>query len=124
MRALFLAVPLSLVLAASPVTAQVQVAVNATSRLDACIAAGAGGAPRGSLHEAVVALRALCGAQIADVRRQRLEEVDARFGGPEARLEPAVAAERARARDAAERRMNNEIAVVVATYTGLTLHDH
>jgi len=89
-------------------------------RLNACLSAGAAGAPRDSLLSAVVALRTLCYAQIKRVLKTRLEAIDARFGPPDAILTPAEADARAEARTAETRRFNDEIAVTISNLTGLT----
>ena len=90
-------------------------------RLRACLTAGAPGAPRDSLTAAVVALRSLCHTQIRRVREDRLATVDASFGLPEARLSASEQDELERARDAATRRLNDEIALAISNFTGLTL---
>ena len=106
-------------LALAPVASPAQESPNPESRLGACLAAGAGGAPRGSLESAVVALRSLCYAQIKRVLNARLRVVDARFGPPDAKLPPSRAFARAEAREAETRRFNNEIAVTISNLTGL-----
>jgi len=106
-------------LALAPLAAPAQESPDSESRLGACLAAGAGGAPRGSLESAVVALRSLCYAQIKRVLNARLRVVDARFGPPDARLPPSRANVRAEARSAETRRFNNEIAVTISNLTGL-----
>jgi hypothetical protein len=119
MKALVILAAAALVLA--PVSAPAQESVpDSESRLGACLAAGAGGAPRDSLEHAVVALRSLCYAQIKRVLAARLRVVDARFGPPDAKLPPSRANARAEARAAETRRFNNEIAVTISNLTGLT----
>jgi hypothetical protein len=86
-------------------------------RLGACLTSGSAGAPRDSLVSAIVAVRSLCYVQIERVRAERLAAVDARFP---ADLAPSQANERERARDAETRRLNDEIARVIAAHTGLT----
>jgi hypothetical protein len=109
------AVPLLALIAASLSGARAQTddAVSydlATSRLRACITAGAEGAPRDSLQSAVVAVRSLCGAQIARVRDRRVADATRGLTGEEAK--------------AAETRailaLNDEIARTIASLTGLT----
>ena len=92
----------------------------AVRRLRACLTAGSASAPKDSLLAAVAALRSLCYAQINGVRDIRLGQVDATYGLPEARLSAGRQEDLERARDAAERRLNNEIAQAVSKFTGLT----
>ena len=122
LRSILLAVSLS-VAAAAPLSAQDDLSDGALleRRLRACLVTGAPGAPRDSLVAAVVALRSLCYTQIRRVREFRLAEIDAGFGLPEARLSASQEAERERAHDAATRALNDEIALAVANFTGLTL---
>ena len=89
-------------------------------KLRDCLTAGAPGAPRDSLTSAVVALRSLCYTQIRRVRDVRLRAIDERFGLPEASLTQREHEELERARDLATRHLNDEIAVAVANFTGLT----
>ncbi len=120
------AVPLALAVllaatAAVPLAAQDDTdAATLERRLRACLVSGSAGAPRDSLLSAVVAVRSLCYTQINRLRDLRLETVDADFGLPEARLSPARQDELARARDLETRRLNDEIARAIATFTGLT----
>src|SRR5690606_25792379 len=90
-------------------------------RLRACLTSGAAGAPRDSLLSAVVAVRSLCHTQIRRVRDLRLAVVDASFGLPDARLSASRQIELDRARDAATRQLNDEVALAVSNFTGLTL---
>ena len=92
----------------------------AVRRLRACLTAGAAGASKDSLLAAVMALRSLCYAQINGLRNIRLGRVDASFGLPEARLSAGRQEDLERARDAAERRLDDEIAQAVSRFTGLT----
>ena len=89
-------------------------------RLRACLVSGSAGAPRDSLLSAVVAVRSLCYTQIRRVREFRLAAVDASFGLPEARLGASRQDELDRARDAATRKLNDEIALAISNFTGLT----
>ena len=91
-------------------TGEVRTPLQAESRLDACLKAGAAGAPRTSLVEAVVALRALCGAQIGRVQDYRVAAATRGLEG----------AARDEAEDQAIRALNDEIARVIANLTGLT----
>ena len=88
-------------------------------RLRACLSSGAVGAPRDSLLSAVVAVRSLCHTQIRRVREFRLAAVDASFGLPGARLSSAKRDELDREREAATRRLNDEIALAISDFTGL-----
>ena len=83
---------------------------QAERRLNACLKAGAAGAPRTSLVEAVVALRALCGAQIGRVKDHRVAAATRGLEGTA----------RDEAEDQAIRALNDEIARVIANLTGLT----
>ena len=88
-------------------------------RLRACLANGAPGAPRDSLMAALVALRSLCHTQIKRVEAVRLQQVDQRFGLPEARLTASERNELERERDLAKRGLAHEIAMAVSNFTGL-----
>ena len=90
-------------------------------RLRACLVSGSAGAPRDSLISAVVAVRSLCYTQIRRVREFRLAAVDEGFGLPEARLTASRPDELDRARDTATRQLNDEIALAISNFTGLTL---
>jgi hypothetical protein len=90
-------------------------------RLRACLVSGSAGAPRDSLLSAVVAVRSLCYTQVRRVREFRLAGIDASFGLPEARLSASRQDELDRARDAATRQLNDEIALAISNFTGLTL---
>lgn len=112
--AIRLAAPLLVLMAATVSGAHAQTDEGvpydlAVSRLRACITSGAAGAPRDSLHSAVVAIRSLCGAQIARVRDQRVADATRGLTGEEAK--------------AAETRailaLNDEIARTIAAMTGL-----
>ena len=108
---------LALVFAAAPAVAE---ELDATARLGACLVSGSVGAPRDNLLAAVIAVRSLCHTQIGRVREERLAAVDARFGLPEAKLSPSEQNELEGARSAETRRLNDEIARVIAAQTGLT----
>jgi hypothetical protein len=88
-------------------------------RLRACLTSGSAGAPRDSLEAAVVAVRSLCYTQIRRVREFRLAAVDASYGLPEAQLTAERQDELERARDLATRKLNDEIALAIAEFTGL-----
>jgi hypothetical protein len=88
-------------------------------RLRACLAAGAPGAPKDSLLAAIVALRSLCYTQIRRVEEVRLQQVDRRFGLPDARLTASERDSLDRERDLARRQLAQEIAMAVSNFTGL-----
>ena len=90
-------------------------------RLGACLASGSAGAPRDSLLNAVVAVRSLCHTQIRRVQDTRLRAVDASFGLPGAKLTASQLDERDHARQNATRQLNDEIALAISNFTGLTL---
>ncbi len=102
-------------LAALAVPAQADEAVPydlALSRLRACITAGAAGAPRESLTAAVIAVRSLCHPQI----NRAYEASDRRV----AAANPRAKAERlSDLRKAARRKIDYDLAILVATATGL-----
>ncbi len=83
---------------------------TAEKRLRGCLAAGATSAPKTSLASAVQSVRAFCGPQIADMSELRVAEATQGLTGE--------ASEEARKR--AIRALNNEIALAVANFTGLT----
>ena len=113
---------LALVVGAAPLVAQDDISHEQLleRRLRACLVAGSAGAPRDSLLAAVLALRSLCHTQINRVRDVRLREIEASFGLPQARLTPGQQEALDRARDAETRRLNDEIAHAISTFTGLT----
>ena len=100
--------PLLLALALTvPATAQeVLTPEQAETRLRGCLQAGAAGAPRTGLRDAVVATRALCAPQIKRVRAaaatQGLTDEAAERAEQQATLE-----------------LNDEIALAIANFTGL-----
>ena len=108
--------------AAAPLAAQGDPSDEALleRRLRACLSSGAAGAPRDSLLSAVVAVRSLCHTQIGRVLDFRLAAVDKSFGLPGARLSASRQIELDRARDAAARQLNDEVALAVSNFTGLT----
>ena len=110
------AVAIAGLLLAAPAAA----APSAEDRLGACLVSGSAGAPGDSLMSAITAVRSLCYTQIKRVRADRLEAVDARFERTGERLTREQRDERDRARDAATRQLNDEIARVIAAHTGLT----
>ncbi|MFM5949134.1 MAG: hypothetical protein ACKOPM_07885 [Novosphingobium sp.] len=109
--ATFLAVTLALGAAAAganePLTYD-----QAISRLRACATAGATNAPRGSLREAVVAVRSLCHPQINRVYDASYERIAA--DNPDATAD-RLGELRAKAR----RKIDRDLAVLVSTQTGL-----
>ncbi|MGX7896204.1 hypothetical protein [Tsuneonella sp. HG222] len=111
---------LSLLLCATPVTAQVegQTPAELERKARICLTSGAPGAPRESLLAAVVALRTLCAPQITRLRKARLDAVDAAYP-PDERITPRQREAREDARDDAKRRLNGEIAYAVSNFTGL-----
>jgi hypothetical protein len=108
--------------AAAPLAAQDDLSDEALleRRLRACLVSGSAGAPRDSLLAAVVAVRSLCYTQINRVRDFRWREIEGSYGLPDARLTLAEQDALEQARDAAERRLNDEIAQAIANFTGLT----
>ena len=111
MKSLAFAPVLALIVAA-PVAAEKDISPElAESRLNGCLLAGSTAAPRSGLREAVVSVRAFCAPQIKRVRTDRVAAATAGLSG----------ADRKAAEDAATRKLNDEIALVIAKYTGLTL---
>ena len=116
----------ALILAALAITAPAEASpeelthAQAMKRMEACLSTGAPGAPRTGLRAAIVALRSLCAPQIHRVRDLRLAEIDARYGLPEAEITDAQQVERHAAHEAAERRLDDEVAFAIANFTGLT----
>ena len=82
---------------------------DAERTLRGCLTAGSSGAPRTSLEHAIIAIRALCGPQIGDLREIRVRRATAELEGQ--------AAEDAEKRTI--RQLNDEIAYAVANLTGL-----
>ncbi|MBD3729810.1 MAG: hypothetical protein IE933_08910 [Sphingomonadales bacterium] len=82
----------------------------AESRLRGCLLAGAGSAPEGGLHEAIISIRAFCGAQIRRVQDIRVAAATAGLTG-----EAAEQAEKQ-----AILHLNDEIAQAIANFTGRT----
>jgi hypothetical protein len=82
----------------------------AEKRLRGCLAAGAASAPKTSLASALQSVRGFCGPQIADLAAFRAREATEGLSGE--------AAEEARQR--AVRKLNDEIAIAVSNFTGLT----
>lgn len=113
---------LVLMATSAPLAAQNIVANDtdqAEQRLRVCLSNGAAGAPR-ELAAAIVAVRSLCYNQINRVRDLRLEKVDDSLRLPRIGLTPNQQIERERARDDAERKLNDEIARAISTFTGLS----
>ena len=75
-----------------------------------CLLAGALAAPTTNLQSALVSVRSFCGAQIKRVRTHRVDAATAGLDGEAAK----------RAADKATRDRNNEIALAIANFTGLT----
>lgn len=96
---------------ATPAVAQDDVPPDlAESRLRGCLLAGASAAPATNLQSAVVSVRSFCGAQIKRVRTHRVDAATAGLDGEAAK----------RAAEKATRDLNNEIALAIANFTGLT----
>jgi hypothetical protein len=91
------------------VAAPAQAEDSAEKRLDHCLLAGASAAPRTDLATAIAETRSFCGAQLGQVRSQRVAQ--ARHG-----LSGDAADE---AEQQAVRQLNNEVAVTIARLTGL-----
>ena len=101
---------LALLALATPAMAQESLSPEqAETRLRGCLQAGAAGAPRTGLRDAVVATRAFCAPQIRRVRANRVADATQGLTGE--------AAERA-ARQATQE-LNDEIALAIANFTGL-----
>ncbi len=113
----------ALLVVAAPLAAQDIVtndADQAERRLRVCLSTGAPGAPRESLVAAVTALRTLCYNQITRVRELRHQKAEDDLRLPRIGLTPNQQIERERSRDAATRKLNDEIARAVSTFTGLS----
>ena len=82
----------------------------AESRLHGCLLAGSTAAPDTGLRDAIISVRAFCGAQLNRVRDLRVESATAGLRGAQADA----------ARDQAIRGLNDEIARTIANFTGLT----
>ena len=82
----------------------------AESRLRGCLLAGASGTGQTQLEAAVIQVRAYCGAQINRVQRYRVAAATEGLSGNEAEA----------AKTRAIRALNEEIALAVANFTGLT----
>ena len=93
-----------------PVAAANEAAELAESRLRGCLLVGSSAAPQTGLEEAIISVRAFCGTQIRRVRDDRVEAATAGLSG-----EARKAAE-----DTAIRALNDEIALTIANFTGLT----
>ena len=97
--------------AAMPAAAQDDIAPDlAESRLRGCLLAGASAAPATGLREAVISVRAFCKPQIDRVQRIRVGIARQGLSGQRAQD----------AEDAAVRALNDEIALAVSNFTGLT----
>lgn len=88
-------------------------------RLRNCLSAGAPGAPKDSLMAAIVALRSLCHTQIKRVEAVRIQQVDASFGLPEARLSARDQERLNDERTQARRQLAQEIGMAVSAFTGI-----
>lgn len=96
----------------APVAAQENVPPDiAESRLRGCLLAGSSAAPGTNLRDAIVSVRSFCATHIKRVREDRVEAATAGLSG--------AAAENAE--DSATRALNDEIALAIANFTGLTL---
>ena len=115
-------VAMALLFSAAPLAAQDNSpsAKQLDSRLGACLTSASAGAPRDSLLRAIVAVRSVCETQIRRVRDLRVGKVDERFGLPDAKLTASQQEALEKARDAAIRRLNDEIALTISNWTGLT----
>jgi hypothetical protein len=96
--------------AATPAAAADDAAELAESRLHGCLLAGSSAAPQTGLREAVVSVRSFCAPQIKRVRGYRVKVATSGLSG-----DPKKAAE-----DRAIRALNDEIALAIANFTGLT----
>lgn len=105
---------LALALPAGAALAEDAGEADATRRLRACVTSGIDVA-RDSLAATVVAIRALCGHQINDLRRARYRRIGAEQTTPDAAGSAAI--DRLKADE--DRRLNSEIAHMVARLTGL-----
>ncbi|MEL7729894.1 hypothetical protein AAG612_10175 [Citromicrobium bathyomarinum] len=102
--------PLAILALATPAAAQETLSPQqAETRLRGCLQAGAAGAPRTGLREAVIAVRALCTPQIERVRANRVA----------AATQGLTEEDAARAEKRATRELNDEIARAIANFTGL-----
>lgn len=106
-RSLALALALS---AAVPAAAADEAADLAESRLRGCLLAGSSAALGGSLAQAIVSVRSFCAPQIKQVRGHRVRAAATGLSG-QARKD---------AEDRTTRALNDEIALAVANFTGLT----
>lgn len=107
-----LLVPVCLVLiSAAPALAEDLTADQAEARLRACVVSGATNAPHESLQAAVIAVRALCGAQLNRVYRNSDAASDAASAG-------LGETERAERRASARRQIDLKVARLVASATG------
>ena len=103
---------LAFAVVAAPAFAQEQVPPDiAESRLRGCLLAGSSAAPVTNLRDAVVSVRSFCATHIKRVRENRVEAATAGLSG--------AAAENAE--ENASRALNDEIALAIANFTGLTL---
>ena len=103
---------LALALIATPLAAQDDLSPRqAEERLRGCLITGAGAAPRTSLREAVAGTRAFCLPQIRRVQRDRVALATAGLEGDAA----------SEAEKRTIRALNNEIALAIANFTGLTV---
>ncbi len=85
----------------------------AESRLRGCLLAGAAAPGQADLRSKVMQVRAFCGAQINRVRDLRVAAATQGLNGAEADT----------ARADTVRALNDEIALAIANYTGLSLDD-
>lgn len=113
MRAV-LALPLVALAATLPTTAPANASPEAElaeQRLRGCLLAGASAAPSSGLEAAVIAVRSFCAPQIKRVREDRVRSATEGLKGDAAKA----------AEDRAIRALNDEIALAIANFTGLTL---
>ncbi|MFN4113301.1 MAG: hypothetical protein ACK4GD_05120 [Sphingomonadaceae bacterium] len=95
---------------AVPATAADDAAELAESRLRGCLLAGSSAAPQTGLREAVISVRSFCTPQIKRVQGDRVKAATTGLSG-----EARKAAEHT-----AIRALNDEIALAIANFTGLT----
>ena len=105
-----LALALALGSLAAPTTAQTEAADLAESRLRGCLLAGSSAALGGSLEQAIMSVRSFCAPQIKQVRGHRVRAAATGLSG-QARKE---------AESRTTRALNDEIALAIANFTGLT----
>ena len=106
-RTLMLVAALSV---AAPAAAADDAAELAESRLRGCLLAGSSAAPQSGLREAIISVRSFCAPQIKRVQADRVKAAASGLSG----------GARKAAEDQAIRALNDEIALAIANFTGLT----